>query len=267
MRRRRALRATSMLLLALSAPAGLRADEPAADDEFAGLPHEERKAGNDAHKLYRLIGPHDATPAPADGHPLLLVLPGGDGGPDFLPFVKRIALHALGKEWLVAQLVAVKWTPQQSIIWPTGKSPVTGQKWSTEEFIEAVIADAAKARRVDAARIYALGWSSSGPALYAHALGKKVGVAGWYVAQSVFRPESLPSLGAAKGRAFFLDHSPEDRTCPFADAQQGEEQLTKAGAVVKLVRYEGGHGWHGNLWQRMREGVAFLEENRPRRRR
>lgn len=249
----------------------LHADEPPAaapaDDEFAGLPHEERKAGGDAHKLYRLIGPRDQAPAPAEGHPLLLVLPGGDGGAESLPFAKRIALNALGKDWLAAQVVSVKWTPEQQIIWPTEKNAVTGQRFSTEEFIEAVVADAAKARKVDPARVYALGWSSSGPALYAHALTKKPAVQGWYVAMSVFRPERLPSLTTAKGRAFFLDHSPDDRTCPFADAEKAQAELTKVGAKVKLVSYEGGHGWHGALWQRMKDGVAYLEEHRPRRRR
>ncbi len=258
------LSALAALALGLCLAPRAPCDEPPAEDEFAGLPHEERKAGADAQRIYRLIGPRDAEAAPAAGRPLLLVLPGGDGGPDFLPFVKRIHLNVLAKEWLVAQVVSVKWREDQRVVWPTKGSPVPGSKFSTEEFIEAVAADAAKVQKVDPARVFALGWSSSGPALYAHALTKKPSLAGWYIAQSVFHPQDLPPLALAKGRAFFLDHSPDDRTCPFADAQKAEEELKKARALVKLVTYEGGHGWKGNLWQRMKDGLTFLEEQRPR---
>jgi len=238
-------------------------EEAPAEDEFAGLPHEERKAGEDAQKVYRLIGARDGEAAPAAGRPLLLVLPGGEGGADFLPFVKRIHLNVLAKEWLVAQVVSVKWRADQQVVWPTKGSPVPAMKFTTEELIEAVVADASRAQKVDPARVFALGWSSSGPALYAHALTKKPSLAGWYIAQSVFHPHALPPLAQAKGRAFFLDHSPDDRTCPFAHAQKAEEALKKARAQVRLVTYEGGHGWKGNLWQRMKDGLTFLEEQRP----
>jgi len=238
-------------------------DEAPAEDEFAGLPHEERKVGDDAKKVYRLIGPKDAEAAPAAGRPLLVVLPGGDGGADFLPFVKRIHLNVVAKEWLVAQVVSVKWRDDQRIVWPSKGSPVPGMKFTTEELIEEVIADASKAQKVDPKRVYALGWSSSGPALYAHALTKKPSVAGWYIAMSVFHPQDLPPLTLAKGRAFFLDHSPDDRTCPFADAEKAEKALKEAKAHVKLVTYEGGHGWKGAMWKRMKDGLAFLAENAP----
>src|SRR5688572_21802560 len=64
---------------------GARGDEEKPEDEFKGLPHEEKKAGDDARKRYFLIGPREAEKAPAKGHPLLVVLPGGDGGEAFLP--------------------------------------------------------------------------------------------------------------------------------------------------------------------------------------
>src|SRR5688572_26183509 len=170
-----------------------------AEDEFKGLPHEEKKAGDDAKKRYFLIGPRETEKAPAKGHPLLVVLPGGDGGDAFLPFVKRIHLNVLAKEWLVAELVSVKWKPDQQIVWPTDRNKVPKQEFTTEAYIEAVIADASKAKKVDPARVYPLGWSSSGPALYAHSLGKAKSVVGWYIAMSVFHPDDLPSLSGAKG--------------------------------------------------------------------
>ena len=250
-------------LLSLSGcllPAAARGEE--ADDEFKVLPHEERKAGDDAKKRWFLIGPREKAEAPKEGHPLLVVLPGGDGGDGFLPFVKRIHLNALAKEWLVAEPVSIKWKPNQQIVWPQEGLKVPGMEFTTEEFIEAVIADAAKAKKVDPARVYVLGWSSSGPALYAHSLAKKRSAVGWYIAMSVFHPKQLPALSGAKGLPYLLDHSPDDKTCPFADAQEAEKALTKAGATVKLVTYEGGHGWHGDLWTRLSEGVTWLEKNK-----
>jgi predicted esterase len=259
----------TLAALLLTTPAwtwlrGARGDEEEKkDDEFKDLPHEEKKAGDDANKRYFLIGPREQEKTPEKGHPLLVVLPGGTGADTFLNFVKRMHTNALGREWLVAQLVSVKWKPDQGIIWPTERVKVPKQEFGTETFIEAVIADASKAKKIDPARVYALGWSSSGPALYAHSLSKKKGVVGWYISMSVFQPDKLPSLAEAKGVPYFLDHSPEDETCPFADAEKAKASLEKAGARVKLVSYKGGHGWHDNPYKRMADGVAWLEENRP----
>jgi predicted esterase len=259
----------ALVALLISTPAwtwlrGARGDEGEnkEEDEFKDLPHEEKKAGDDANKRYFLIGPREKEKTPAKGHPLLVVLPGQDGSDGFMPFVKRIHKNALGKEWLVAELVAVKWKPDQKTIWPTERKKVAKQEFSTEAFIEAVIGDVSKTKKVDPARVYALGWSSSGPALYAHSLAKTKSVVGWYIAMSVFLPDDLPSLAGAKGLPYFLDHSPEDETCLFSDAEKAKESLEKAGARVKLVTYKGGHGWHDNPYKRMIGGIAWLEENR-----
>jgi len=73
-------------------------------------------------KRYFLIGPRSEVKAPEAGHGLIVILPGGSGGADFHPFVKRIYKHAIPATYLVAQPVAVKWTEKQEIVWPTGKS-------------------------------------------------------------------------------------------------------------------------------------------------
>jgi hypothetical protein len=77
------------------------------------------------------------------------VLPGGSGDEQFLPFVKRIFKYALPREYLVAQPVAVKWTAAQQIVWPTSKSHAPEMKFTTEEFIEAVIDDVAGRYQLD----------------------------------------------------------------------------------------------------------------------
>ncbi len=115
---------------------------------------------------------------------------------------------------MVAEPVAVKWAKDQQIVWPGRKLPTAGMKFGTEEFIEAVIADVARQHKLDRGRIFTLAWSSSGPAAYAASLQAKRSVTGSFVAMSVFRPDWLPPLEAAKGHAYYLYHSQEDRVCP-----------------------------------------------------
>jgi hypothetical protein len=42
---------------------------------------------------------------------------------------------ALPDQYLAAQPIAVRWTPDQRIVWPTKTNPVAPMKFSTEEFI------------------------------------------------------------------------------------------------------------------------------------
>jgi predicted esterase len=86
-------------------------------------------------------------------------------------------------------------------------------------------------------------------------------VTGAYLAMSVFKPNELPKLDGAKGKPFFIDHSPDDKTCPFKMAEEARDALKKAGAAVEFVTYEGGHGWNGDLWGRLKKGIEHLTKN------
>lgn len=79
---------------------------------------------------------------------------------------------------------------------------------------------------------------------------------------SVFSPAGLP-LENAKDRAFYIYHSPEDRVCRYRIAQQAERTLKMHGAKVELATYSGGHGWRGPLYQDLRTGIEWLEQNAP----
>ena len=83
----------------------------------------------------------------------------------------------------------------------------------------------------------------------------------FFIARSVFKPAQLPSLREARGEAYFLLHSPEDKVCPYRMARQAEAVLKKAGAEVRLVTYPGGRGWKGNVYGLLREGLAWLDEH------
>ncbi len=230
-------------------------------DDAADVPAEEYYVGGDENKHYFLIGsPHEKAKAAAKSK-LLIVLPGGSGGAEFHPFVKRIYKHALPGEYLVAQLVSVEWSEGQfeQVVWPTRNLSVSDMKFTTEQFVGDVIADIRGKYAIDTKNVFTLGWSSGGPPCYSVAL-QSVGVTGTFVAMSVFKPKSLPPLDAASGHVFYVLHSPED-FIRIDMAQEAEKQLRSHGAKVKLATYDGGHGWHGDVYQMIRDGITWLENN------
>lgn len=233
----------------------------AQEDDVADVPSQDLRAGKDEKKRYFLIGPAKDSKPPKQGYGLLVVLPGGPGTADFHPFVKRIYKYAVPEGYLVAQPVAVNWTDKQNIVWPTAKDRAKGMKFTTEQFIDDVIDDVAAQHRIDKARVFTLSWSSSGPAAYAASLTSKK-LTGSFVAMSVFSPNRLPDLKKAKGHGYYLYHSKEDRICPYPMAEQAAKKLAASGAKVKLVEYEGGHGWRGPLYDNIRDGIGWLEQNR-----
>ncbi len=214
-------------------------------------------AGNEKMR-YFLIGPWEDAAPPERGFRLVVVMPGGSGGEAFHPFVRRLYKRAMDRTFLVAEPVAFKWHVTQRTVWPTRVNPVARQQFSTEDYIEAVIEDVKRRHPVDERCIFTLSWSSSGPAAYAIALERETAVTGSYIAMSVYRPEWHPPVGRAKGRIFLIEHSPQDKICPFSHAQKAERELLQLGATVRLVTYEGGHGWRGPVYDRVREGLSWL---------
>lgn len=208
---------------------------------------------------YLLIPPIDGTVKPASGYRLLLVLPGGDGSAEFHPFVRRIHEQALEGEFVVAQLLA-----PDHVVWPTKAS--TAYSCTTEEAIGTIIADVAARQTIDPANIYALAWSSSGPAVYAALLQEDSPLAGAFIAMSVFKPQQLPPLQYSKNRRAYLLHSREDSTCPYWMAELAREEFESAGAKVVLVDYAGGHGWHGPVFEQIRAGMNWLQDSSTRQR-
>ncbi len=230
-----------------------------AQEDVADVPSQTLYAEDDKRKMYFLIGPYPDAPTPKEGYRLLLILPGGDGSADFHPFCKRIYKFALDSNYLVAQLVAPKWSEDQQIVWPTQKNPEARAQFTTEQFIEAVIADVKKRHPIDARYVFALGWSSGGPPVYSAALQKDTALRGAFIAMSVYKPELLPDRANARGRAFYILHSPDD-FIPIRMAEQAEEELGRHGARAKLETYEGGHGWRGDVYGTIQAGIRWLEQ-------
>jgi hypothetical protein len=233
---------------------------PKPDETDPKNPVWDMRARKNENERYFQIGPAKEDRQPKDGWRLLLVIPGGDGSPDFMGFVRNIRANVLGEKWIVAELVAPKWkTPTNT--WPSKLSPVPKMDLPIEEIAADVVADVGQQQKIDKSYVFALGWSSSGHVVYTLSLAEKPIITGAYVAMAVFHPKELPPLKAAKGRSWFLDHSPDDTTCPYKDAETARDALKAAGGNVDLVAYKGGHGWQDDPFGRLRKGIEFLEQH------
>ena len=264
------IHALPLALLTFAAPA--LADEtddakggglPAADD-VADVPAVDIRIDDDAKKRYALIGLDEREKKPPKkGYKLLLILPGGSGAIDFHAFCKRIKKHVLDDEWLAVQVVAPVWseTQAETHVWPTREHEWKGMEFATEDFVFEIVKDVEERTKIDRAAIMTLTWSSSGPAGYAMSLAKDSPINGTFVAMSVFKPELLPDLDAAKRHPYYILHSPED-FIPIAMARKAEKDLDRKKGRVKLVEYEGGHGWQGDVYGKMRAGIRYLDEER-----
>lgn len=209
---------------------------------------------------YFLIAAEGKLQTPERGYKLLIVMPGGDGSADFLPFVQNIYKNVLDERYLLIQLVAPKWNEEQQIVWPTARDKVRGKEASVEDFVTAVVEDVRKRSRIDDRHVYTLSWSSGGPAAYAASLTNDTPVTGSFVAMSVFKPNQLPGLSKrAKDQRYYILHSQEDKVCPYRMAVSARDTLRDAGAKVEFAEYEGGHGWHGDVFGNLRKGVDWLE--------
>lgn len=223
------------------------------------IPVQDLVAGGHAKQRYFLIG--DSASKSTKKLGLVLVLPGGDGSASFHPFVRNMWKHALGEKFLVVQLVSVKWTEDQEIIWPLKNSNVKKAEFTTEEFATAVLADLKKRKiAFDHTKVFTLSWSSGGPAAYKMALDLPE-IRGSFVAMSVFKEKDLAPLSRAKGHAFYIFHSKQDDRCPWSLAEAAAVKLKEQGAKTTLVPYEGDHGWPKTVYPDLKSGFEWLEKN------
>lgn len=207
-----------------------------------------------------MVPPKKAPPAGTAGA-LVVVLPGGDGSRDFLPWVENGLLAQAPDDATGVLVTAVKWTAGQEVVWPTDANRVAGMQYTTADYVRAVVAEVGKEHPFDPARAVVVAWSSSGPAIWPLLAAKDSPFARGYVAMSVW-PKGLDAA-ATKGRRIVIDQSPDDQTTRFAHARDAFAALTKAGAIVRLSTYAGGHGWNDDPLPRFREGLRWLLSDEP----
>ena len=223
----------------------------------------ECSAGGDVNKKYFLISSGDETNVNNAGFGLIVVLPGETGGADMLDFVKEIYKDSFDKNFIVAQLVAKRWNRKQRITWPTETDKVDGQLFSTEEFIEAVIADVRSKYNINKQQIFSFCWDSAGQAGYMASVRKDTPIAGSLIVMSNFQISWLGSnIGNANGKAYYIMHSVADDICPVEMPQLAYKIIADNGGIVKMEMYKGGHGWQGNSLGMVKLGMRWLSKDK-----
>jgi predicted esterase len=206
---------------------------------------EERTAGGDLQKRYFVIRHRLAPAETPKEYGLLLILPGGAGGADFLPFCANV-ITALGtpRDFIAAELVAPVWgKPSDStIVWPGKAFPVKQARFTSEDFIDSVIHDVGKRYPIRDGWVFTLGWSSSGHVLYSSSF-ENPKIRGSFIAMSRFQPLWFQHPQNAKGKRYYFWHSPDDALCPYAESEFAALFLGKLGASTLHRSYRGGHGW------------------------
>jgi predicted esterase len=223
----------------------------------------ERCSAGGSSKQQYFVMRHRKPAKPANKYGLVVILPGGPGSAEFLPFCANVLTgFAIPDDFLVAQLVAPQWRPgDDRIVWPSHVFPDQKADFTTEAFLAAVIDEVSKKEPIDGRFVFTLGWSSSGHVLYS-ASTRVPKVRGSVIAMSTFFPDRSVETDKLKGKPYYLYHSPEDKICPFAHAELAAKTFKEHGAEVKLVSYKGGHGWQPFTFyaDRIKEGILWLKD-------
>src|SRR5262249_26756589 len=112
-------------------------------------------AGGNLKQQYFLM--RHRTPAkPADKYGLVVIVPGGPGTAEFLPFGPNVLTAlAIPDEFLVVQLVAPQWRPgDDRIVWPSHVFPDDKAEFTTEAFLSAVIDEVMAKQPIDARFVF-----------------------------------------------------------------------------------------------------------------
>jgi hypothetical protein len=230
---------SAVLLTAASAGAADEWKRPAEIEENVLV--ERCFAGGNSKQRYFLMRQKPAAQS-TNKHGLVVILPGGPGAADFLPFCANIlTLAAIPADFLVAELVAPEWRPgDDKVVWPSHAFPDNKAALTNETFLAAVIDEVSRMESID----------------------ERFVVRGSVIAMSRFYPDSSVETSKLKGKAYFLYHSPDDTLCPFSDAELAVKTLKEHGAEVKLVSYKGGHGWQPFTFygDRIKEGILWLKQ-------
>lgn len=225
----------------LSADLAERWPQIAADMEGRSIP-DIRRVDDDPKKLFLLLG---ADRPSTKKRSLVLVLPGGSGQAlDFKSWVTRMSTPLLDR-YVVAVLSAPQWSPSQASEWVWVTEDVQKRykaEFAVETFAEEVVETLRGDATLNLGDAYMCAWSSGGPATYRTMLSGSGTFRGAYVLGSVFHPQRL-KLKRAKGLRFYLEQGVEDKTTVIRFARDAAKALEKQKATVKLVEFDGGHGF------------------------
>ena len=193
-------------------------------------------------KRFLVLGAETALDAPRE---LVVVMPGGNGQlDDFAPWVTQLATPLLDR-YVFAVLSAPVWSPKQAREWVWVTEAVQKQykaEFSVESFAREVVVALRNDPKLKLSKAFLFAWSSGGPAAYATLIADEPTFAGAYVLASVFRAKGLKPQHAA-GKRVWLEQGRADNVTPLRFAQEAERWLNASGAAVKLIEFDGGHGF------------------------
>ncbi|MDD5008940.1 MAG: hypothetical protein PHC68_11160 [Syntrophorhabdaceae bacterium] len=231
--------------------------------KIEGIKSVQREVHNNSNMKYWVLAPKNI---PKEGFGLIVVLAGGDGdGGKNVPFWENVIMRSLEDRYIVVLPVAPKWDKNQEITWPTDRhrDTVKGMQFTTEEFVSELVDEIVKENKINSNHIWLHGVSSGGPAVYTISLSHPACFKGYYVLSSVFKIDWLPSLYLAKGKKYYIQHSQEDKICPFWMAKKAAFQLRENGAIAELDLFQGPHGYpfkegHPD-WYSIKAAFSWLE--------
>ncbi len=195
---------------------------------------------------------------------LIVALAGGTGnGEDLTDFWQEAIQKSLKDGYFVALPIAPKWSASQPAAWVTQQSmaQVKDARFSTEAFLDEILADVTARYPIDRSRLFLHGVAEGGMAAYACSLSAVTPFRGFYILSSTFKSALLPPLARARGRAYLIQQSREDKLAPYFQATAAEELLRKQSAVVKLLTYRGEHGYKfaEKPWDQVAQAIGWLE--------
>ncbi len=85
----------------------------------------------------------------------------------------------------------------------------------------------------------------------------KTSIWGAFIVASIFRPGEVPDPNALMGQRFFIYHLPQD-LIPIRQATETVDFLTMHRARAKMQEYQGLHGWTGNVYKDIQQGIAWI---------
>lgn len=222
----------------------------------------------DPQRAYWLVCPAyvpspDETAGTRHRFGLVVALASDGDGDNLVPYWIDAGQKALNDQYYIAVPIAPQGARSAALPWAMEKSRAGGATLSTESFTKEIVEDVASTIALDRNRCFLHGMGESGLATYACSLTESTPFHGFYILTSGFHSAQLPALTRAKGRRYYIQNSPQDKTAPAWQAAAGGEMLSKQGAVVKLVSVDGEHGYkfEGDPWKPIHDAIGWLETN------
>lgn len=216
---------------------------------------------SDNRKTYVQFGPKPGAEKPDGGWKVLLILAGRRGTESETNHCKYICEHAVPDDYIAIQLIAPVWSDDPNrVIWPTKKLNPQNAKFTTEDFVVEAVNDLKSRLDINENRVFALGWDTGGPAVFANSVFEANPIKGHIIASSLFKPDQWTNPPNAKKQAYYILHAKKNWIDIETHGQHAVATLSKLGAKTKLFT-DPSHGWGGQENKNITSALNWLETN------